>query len=101
MQDRFGTDVDASRVDFVYLRARELVEARHYPRVTMVGQSLGSVVLALEALLRFMPDTFIDTMGYAFAQPVFGVLGHARVGCYVHYPTISTDMLAKVRYIMH
>lgn len=35
-------------------------------------------------------------MGYAFTLPLFKFLGGCKVGCYVHYPTISTDMLAKV-----
>lgn len=44
------------------------------------------------------PDIFVDTMGYAF------VLGLSRwlfpktpTGAYVHYPTISTDMLSSLQ----
>ena len=37
----------------------------------------------------------IDSMGYSFTYPLF-VLAGCRVGCYIHYPTISTDMLKKV-----
>ena len=36
-------------------------------------------------------------MGYAFTFPVVSLLGGIPVGAYVHYPTISTDMLARVR----
>lgn len=39
----------------------------------------------------------LDTMGYAFTFPVVSVLGGIPVGAYVHYPTISTDMLARVK----
>ena len=35
-------------------------------------------------------------MGYAFTIPLFRYLGSCKVGCYVHYPTISTDMLQRV-----
>lgn len=44
-------------------------------------------------------DTLIqpDTMGYAFTFHVVAVLGRIPIGAYVHYPTISTDMLARVR----
>jgi len=35
-------------------------------------------------------------MGYAFTLPLFKLLGRCKVGCYVHYPTISTDMLERV-----
>ncbi len=36
-------------------------------------------------------------MGYAFTFQVVTILGRVPVGAYVHYPTISTDMLARVR----
>ena len=35
-------------------------------------------------------------MGYAFTFPVAKWVGGAPVGAYVHYPTISTAMLARV-----
>jgi len=34
------------------------------------GQSLGSMILAFEALFLFTPDIFFDTTGYAFSFPV-------------------------------
>jgi alpha-1,2-mannosyltransferase len=92
----FGLRLPADRIAFVRLRWRTLVEAHHYPVLTMLGQSAGSVLLAIEALVRCNPDVMIDTTGYAFANPVFAWLGGCRVGCYTHYPTISTDMLERV-----
>lgn len=83
-------------IKFVFLKRRKWVEASRYPFFTLLGQSLGSIYLGWEALLKFNPDMFIDTMGYAFALPIFKYLGDCSVGCYVHYPTISTDMLLKV-----
>lgn len=41
-------------------------------------------------------DIYIDTMGYAFTLPIFKLIGQCKVGAYVHYPTISTDMLDRV-----
>lgn len=41
-------------------------------------------------------DIYVDTMGYSFTFPLFRLLGGCTVACYVHYPTISTDMLGKV-----
>lgn len=38
-----------------------------------------------------------DTMGYAFTFPLVSLICRIPVGAYVHYPTISTDMLARVR----
>jgi alpha-1,2-mannosyltransferase len=81
---------------FVYLHQRKWVEASRYPFFTLLGQSLGSVVLGLEALIKFTPDFFIDTMGYAFTYPLFSIVCGSRVACYTHYPTISTDMLTLV-----
>ena len=43
-----------------------------------------------------VPDVFVDSMGYAFVLPLFRLLGGCRVACYVHYPTISRDMLERV-----
>ncbi|XP_060089237.1 GDP-Man:Man(3)GlcNAc(2)-PP-Dol alpha-1,2-mannosyltransferase [Heteronotia binoei] len=84
-------------VKFVFLKKRYLVEASLYPYFTLLGQSLGSVVLGWEALVKCVPDVYIDSMGYAFTLPLFKYLGGCRVGCYVHYPTISTDMLSVVK----
>jgi len=35
-------------------------------------------------------------MGYSFTYPIFKLLGGSKVVAYVHYPTISTDMLTLV-----
>lgn len=51
----------------------------------------------LEALGKLRPDVYLDTMGYAFTLPLFKYVGDCKVGCYVHYPTISTDMLQAVK----
>lgn len=36
-------------------------------------------------------------MGYAFTLPLFKYFNGSATGCYVHYPTISTDMLNQVK----
>merc|ERR1712241_1500986 len=94
---RFNIDIETENLEFIYLHRRKWVEADTYPRFTLLGQSLGSIWLAFEALEKCCPDVFFDTMGYAFALPIFKYFGNCKVGCYVHYPTISTDMLDKVR----
>ena len=83
-------------LEFVFLNRRKWVEASPYPFFTLLGQSVGSLVLGFEALLKFVPDVYLDTMGYAFTIPLFKYMGGCTVGCYVHYPTISTDMLQRV-----
>ncbi|KAM4796656.1 GDP-Man:Man(3)GlcNAc(2)-PP-Dol alpha-1,2-mannosyltransferase [Rhinophrynus dorsalis] len=84
-------------VKFIFLEKRRFVEDSLYPHFTLLGQSLGSIVLGWEALMKCAPDIYIDSMGYAFTLPLFKYLGGCRVGCYVHYPTISVDMLSVVR----
>jgi len=44
-----------------------------------------------------VPDIFVDTMGYAFALSLSKILfPEVPTGAYVHYPTISTDMLGSL-----
>ena len=97
-KQRFNIELPiVENVSFVYLHRRKWVEAYMYPYFTLLGQSLGSIWLGIEAMENTIPDIFIDTMGYAFTLPLFKYFGSCKVGCYVHYPTISTDMLDKVR----
>ena len=103
-KSRFNVDLGhmlaEGSLKFIYLQRRQIVEAELYPRFTMLFQSLGSIYLALEALTENqerLPDIFIDSMGYAFALPVFKYLAGCKVACYVHYPTISMDMLQQVK----
>ncbi len=96
-RERFNLNLDDANLEFVYLHRRRWVEADMYPHFTLLGQSLGSIFLAFEALRKCNPHVYVDTMGYAFTLPVFRYFGQCKIGCYVHYPTISTDMLEKVR----
>lgn len=95
------------------------MEDATWPRFTLLGQSLGSVLLAWEALTAVRPDYFVgaphgnkfawfsfpsslahcpltDTMGYAFTYPLARWAG-LRVASYTHYPTISADMVRRVQ----
>ncbi|WCJ19918.1 GDP-Man:Man(3)GlcNAc(2)-PP-Dol alpha-1 2-mannosyltransferase [Euphorbia peplus] len=93
--DRFGVHLLYPPM-VVYLDKRKWVEETSYPRFTMIGQSLGSVYLAWEALCKFTPMYYFDTSGYAFTYPLARVFG-CKVICYTHYPTISLDMISRVR----
>jgi alpha-1,2-mannosyltransferase len=95
-QVRFHLPPFQRPVEFVRLTRRSLVEADKYPRFTMIGQSWGSVLLALEALLSWRPHVFIDTTGFAFTYPLARYIFGCSVCAYVHYPTISLDMLQLV-----
>ncbi|KAH8114787.1 glycosyltransferase family 4 protein [Phellopilus nigrolimitatus] len=99
VKSRFNIVLEPRTLHFVFLSKRALVEDARWPHFTLLGQSVGSMILAWEALTKLIPDVYIDTMGYAFTFPVVRVLGAGRVpvGAYVHYPTISTEMLARVK----
>ncbi|WAQ81452.1 hypothetical protein PtA15_1A793 [Puccinia triticina] len=96
VKSRFGIILDPAALLLVPLKTRYLVEASTWPRFTLLGQSLGSLVLGHEALSALTPDIYIDTMGYAFTFPVFRLLTDVPIGAYIHYPTISNDMLKRV-----
>lgn len=98
VQERFNITLDHSRIAFVPLFQRKLVSDTFWRAFTLAGQAYGANRLGYEALSQLVPDVFIDTMGYAFAlYPVKNYSRLIRVGAYVHYPTISTDMLRRVR----
>ncbi|PHH83182.1 hypothetical protein CDD82_3229 [Ophiocordyceps australis] len=97
VESRFNILLDPSTLTFLYLQKRHWVLASSWPRFTLFGQSLGSVVLAWEAFGLLVPDIFIDTMGYAFALALCKILfPKVPTAAYVHYPTISTDMLESL-----
>ena len=108
------TMLDPTHLHFVFLQSRRIVEDSTWPRFTLLGQGVGSMYLAWEAMSNLIPGLFIginilfatifihvsppsDSMGYAFTYPSVSWLARIPVGAYVHYPTISTDMLARVR----
>ncbi|KAG6242678.1 asparagine-linked glycosylation protein [Claviceps purpurea] len=97
VKSRFNIRLHPPTVQFLYLSKRHWVLPSSWPRFTLLGQSLGSMVLAWDAFSLLVPDIFIDTMGYAFALGLCKFLfSRVPTGAYVHYPTISTDMLESL-----
>lgn len=97
VRGQFGVHVPYRRVQLVPLHSAFLLKPRLYPVMTLVGESLGSMLVAAECLYRLLPDVFIDTMGCAFSMPVVACLagGCSRL-CYVHYPTVSSSMMGRL-----
>ncbi|KAI9717708.1 MAG: asparagine-linked glycosylation protein [Chrysothrix sp. TS-e1954] len=93
VKDRFNIDLYFPNVVILYLSSRRYVLASTWPHFTLLGQSIGSLITAYDAFSLVVPDIFIDTMGYAFALWLAKYLFFMPTGAYVHYPTISTDML--------
>ncbi|KAJ5909023.1 hypothetical protein N7495_001705 [Penicillium taxi] len=97
VKTRFNIHLHSPTVVLLYLTTRKYVVASSYPQMTLLGQSLGSLVVAYDAFTLLVPDVFIDTMGYAFTLALCKWLfPTVPTGAYVHYPTISTDMLASL-----
>lgn len=61
-QSRFDIELSPATLHFVFLRKRHLVEDSAWPRFTLLGQSLGSMVLAWEAMTKLIPDLFIGAL---------------------------------------
>uniref|UniRef100_A0A5S6QIW8 GDP-Man:Man(3)GlcNAc(2)-PP-Dol alpha-1,2-mannosyltransferase n=1 Tax=Trichuris muris TaxID=70415 RepID=A0A5S6QIW8_TRIMR len=94
-EKRFNISL-TEKVHFVKLKLSPLLNPSIYPRLTLLCQSIASFIVGLEALWRFQPDVFIETTGYAPTLCVFRLLLGCRTASYIHYPTISTDMLQMV-----
>ncbi|PTU17146.1 hypothetical protein P175DRAFT_0505304 [Aspergillus ochraceoroseus IBT 24754] len=97
VQTRFNIQLHAPTVELLYLTSRKYVQSSMYPYMTLLGQSLGSLIVGYDAFTLLVPDIFIDTMGYAFAIAFCKLLfPGVPTAAYVHYPTISTDMLQSL-----
>lgn len=97
LKERFNIHLYAPTITFLYLSTRQYVLSTTWPHFTLLGQSLGSIILAHDAFTLITPDIFIDTMGYAFALAFCKFLfPDVPTAAYVHYPTISTDMLGSL-----
>lgn len=93
---QFGFDLDPKRIVFLKLHSWKFLEANRYPRFTLILSSLGSMITGWEAFTIYRPKVFVESVGYAFIYPIAKLFG-ANVVAYVHYPTISSDMLKLVQ----
>jgi len=100
IQDYFGMRLTQVRnLSFINVKwTHALVNKAGNLPFTLVVQSVLSMVGFGYALVRHSQkgDILLDTTGFAFVYPVARALG-MKVVAYVHYPTISTDMLQRVR----
>ncbi|QKX56225.1 uncharacterized protein TRUGW13939_03326 [Talaromyces rugulosus] len=96
-ETRFNIRLHAPTIVLLYLSTRKYVLSSMYPHMTLLGQSLGSLIVAVDAFNLLAPDIYVDTMGYAFTIALSKYLFPlVPTGAYVHYPTISTDMLESL-----
>ncbi|KAJ2005014.1 asparagine-linked glycosylation protein [Coemansia thaxteri] len=96
VEAKFGLSINPDTIYVVDLSWRWLID-RKFPRFTLLVQSLGSVLLAGQAINRFRPDIFIESVGFAFTYPLVRLLtARIPIVAYTHYPTISSDMQTMV-----
>lgn len=97
-KERFGIVLRPEALAFLPIKNRYLLDGKYWSHFTLLGQAFGANRVAYEALSQLVPDVFIDTMGYAFTLPAIkNYSTKIRVGTYIHYPIVSTDMLHRVR----
>ncbi|KAJ2440901.1 asparagine-linked glycosylation protein [Coemansia sp. RSA 2424] len=96
VSSKFGLTINAETIYIVELSRRWWIDYK-FPRLTLLMQSLGSLVLVSEAMHQFCPDVFVETVGFAFTYPFVRLLS-ARIPivAYTHYPSISSDMQTMV-----
>jgi alpha-1,2-mannosyltransferase len=90
------------------LYARDIIHPNYHPFMTLLFQGLASITLGIQLVIRewyiyiFQKGprackwVVLDTTGLPFCYPLFWTFG-MHVVPYVHYPIISSDMLAKHR----
>ncbi len=97
VESRFNIHLHPPTVVFLYLDKRDWVVASTWPYFTLLGQILGSLYMAYEALSLLTPDVFVDTMGYAFSLWLCKFFFPSiPTGAYVHYPFIGTHMVESL-----
>ncbi|XP_063831810.1 GDP-Man:Man(3)GlcNAc(2)-PP-Dol alpha-1,2-mannosyltransferase [Ostrinia nubilalis] len=97
-QNQFNVKVEPEKITFIRLSMKKVIEAKSYPYFTLILQSLGSMILGMEAFMKLNPDVYIDTTGFAFTYPIFRYMAQCPVGCYTHYPTITAAMTRRVKH---
>ncbi len=97
VKQHFDIDIEVykSSITFIYLRSRFLLEEKYYKICTSLGQNIGSIIVGFEALIRFIPDIYIDSTGYAFTYPCFHYLASIPIISYVHCPIIDGNLLEQ------
>ncbi|KAI8893214.1 glycosyltransferase [Globomyces pollinis-pini] len=95
VESKFGVNIDPARIHFIKLSTWRYLQAKRYPRFTLILSSFGSMIPGLEAMILLKPKIFIESVGYAFINPIAKLFG-SKVISYVHYPTISSDMIKVI-----
>ena len=97
VQKQFDITISSTlRIHFVHLHVHKHLLFAKPTRFTMIVESWNTILLAYHALRQVNPHVYIDTTGCAFTFLIAKIFGNCKVGAYVHYPTISADMLSMI-----
>jgi len=96
IKNQFNLTIPEDKVNFIKLMSWRLTVAETYPVVRLLFQNAFSIFTGLEALIKFKPDIFVETVGFGFINAIAKVFFGCHVVSYVHYPTISEDMIQRV-----
>lgn len=58
-QNQFNVKVDPAKINLVRLTLQRVIEAKTYPYFTLIMQSLGSMVLGMEAFMKLNPGKIV------------------------------------------
>ncbi|ORX45361.1 UDP-Glycosyltransferase/glycogen phosphorylase [Piromyces finnis] len=96
IKNQFNLTIPENEINFIQLKTWKLTVAETYPVVRLLFQNIFSIITGLEGLLKYKPDIFIETVGFGFLNPIAKIFFRCHVVSYVHYPTISQDMIERV-----
>ncbi|CAH6721862.1 GDP-Man:Man(3)GlcNAc(2)-PP-Dol alpha-1,2-mannosyltransferase [[Candida] jaroonii] len=99
VESKFNITLQGERVVFIYLRKfGNLIDSEYWKHFTLVGQLIGSVLLAFECLFELAPDIWIDTIGLPGSYWPISVVLNLPILAYVHYPILQQDMFNKLKF---
>lgn len=96
VKDRFSIDVLDLPLKLTFVHIPPKRDPSTFQRCSLVAEALDTIKLAWYAVNACTPHIFIDSTGCTFTFIVAKLVAHCKVVAYVHYPTISTDMLSLV-----
>ncbi|KAF4007289.1 GDP-Man:Man(3)GlcNAc(2)-PP-Dol alpha-1,2-mannosyltransferase domain protein [Saccharomyces cerevisiae] len=60
---KFDYDLDSDRIFFISLKLRYLVDSSTWKHFTLIGQAIGSMILAFESIIQCPPDNGLIQWG--------------------------------------
>ncbi|PVV01755.1 hypothetical protein BB560_003816 [Smittium megazygosporum] len=94
-EKKFSIEIDPNLLLIIRVKNVSYIDKR-YSYLRLLLQSLASMLVCYQTLNLFIPDIYIDTVGFSFTYPLVKILYRINVVSYTHYPTISSDMYQVV-----